>query len=274
MAYRNPAFYFAHAARTAGIGAISINNGAAAADSPLDLLIDDRSGANFQYAADPVTASFIEVDRGVDFATLPTLDTWIIPAGNNFGEGGIVTLEAEEDDNAGFSSPTSLHAPLAISEGDTALQFQAFATTSTQRFIRLQNNIAISTRALAWGELFFTQKRELTRGPDPEWDHPFVTNVFVSRSDAGVISTRVQGAAVQTFRMVFRNVSGADMQIFIDLFEAVGHDARPFYFDPPDDTLPTMLVRLIDAAGLQQDFLNPGLDLSDRVTLELEELLG
>ena len=124
-------------------------------------------------------------------------------------------------------------------------------------------------------ELFFTTKRELTRGPEPHWQHPWARTQRQFTSEGGVTSTWITGAARKRYRLTWRALVGADRQVFLDMREQTANWSEPFWFRPPDTTYPTILMELDRDSDWVQDFDSP-LDsgTSDAITMPLIEVLG
>lgn len=263
MAYQNPSFNFLHAYRDAGASGLTVSP-AAAATGPVDYLIDDRAGS-LCVAGSAATSGFWLVDRGA--GTLEDVDRLLIPAGHNL-DGRSLTIS--QDDNAGFTSPTALATSIAVS--GSGLIDITLASITAERYV----TVAIDTGAsLAWeiGEVFLTRKRTLSRGPNFRWKHPSVDNVIAHTNAAGVESFRVIGAARKTYDLQWGWIDGADLTVLQELEAAVGTHT-PFYFDPPDDSFPTVLVTLSELPDIEQDREVPATGHSHRYRLRMVETLG
>ena len=124
-------------------------------------------------------------------------------------------------------------------------------------------------------ELWYTKKLEMSRGPEPGWDHPWLRSQNRFTSESGVTSTWLTGKARKRFELTFANVFGADRQLLFDLQAQTFDWSEPFWFRPPDTDYATLLVELDRDSLWRQDRDNPfGSGTSDRVTLPLIEVLG
>ncbi len=269
MAYQNPAFYFYHGAREA----LSIA-GFAPHSQVFDAIHDGRQGEPYFFATDFAAADFkvFEIERS-DTPAADAIDTIIISGHNWTGANLGVTV-----------SPTPVDLLIPVRAVTEAAGVPIFVTlTSTQvvagghEFMRLDvlDGTAPGTTVPEATEIFFTTKREMSRGPDPNWEHPWLRQQTQFTNEAGVTSTWLKGAARKLFSMTWRGLEGADRQLLFDLQAQTNDWSEPFWFQPPDDTYETLLVELERDADWTQDFLSP-LDTgtTDEVTLELIEVLG
>ena len=59
-----------------------------------------------------------------------------------------------------------------------------------------------------------------------------------------------------------------------DFLTTIGHGARPFYFEPPDDRFPVMLMKLQPNIGRRQASDIPRNELREGLALSMIEVLG
>lgn len=239
MSWRNPRYAFLHAGRDAGAAALTPSP-AADADFPVDFLVDDRAGSLFKFGSSSSSAQ-VDLDRGA--AGLEALDRLLIPSGHNLG-GNTITLEA--DDNAGFSSPTTLLNAVAVSAG---LIDQAFAS-NTERYLRLSIG---GTGTWEIPEWVLTRTRTTTRGPEPGWEDYHEHNTLEFTKESGSIASLSLGPDRRVFAYRYRDVKDSDdLAVFSELIAAVG-TARPFYLDPAFDTEAAIWVKLSEDSRQRQD---------------------
>ena len=289
MAYQNPAFYFYHALRDSQD--IVTTPGSTQADQTP--LYDSRIGALFQWDAAIGTVA-VPSNKSVTFQLSGTgtynqlndssfaadpaaaaMDTCII-AGHNIG-GMEITAFTQYDAVDLYSPNTPIDVAtngqiviLPFTQGRTIP-----ANTERLSFTIRPNDDTYAAVIPEISELWFTQERELTRGPEPNWNHPYRTTQKRFESVGGVSSTWMTGPARKTYRLTWRHLFGADRQIFLDMKEQTDDFSQPFFFRPPDDAYPTILVELDRDAGWTQDFMDPLISgTSDQITLPLIEVLG
>ena len=267
MAYRNPAFYFYHGAREA----LSVT-GVSPASDETSALFDGRQGEVYIFGQDfTAGVSGIRVTR--DDTPEANAISHLIVAGHNWNLAEISV----------FTNPTfedMLDPNYSVTEANGTLisiPLDPVAVLPDNEIIRVQVSIGTAPGSVVpeWTECFLTTKREMSRGPDPEWEHPWLRQQTQFTNEAGVTSTWLKGAARKRFRMTWHALEGADRQILFDLQAQTNDWSEPFYFEPPDDTYPLLLVELARDADWQQDFPAPlGTGTTDEVTLDLIEVLG
>lgn len=231
MAYANPAFGFLHAGRDAGVSGLSSTN-AIHADFPLAFLIDDRGGDNLKFNAAAVDHALV-VNRGA--AGLDAIDRLYIPSGHTFA-GGNITVEA--DDAADFVGSTTILASTAVPAG----AFDQALTETQLQYLRLNCPTSPST---AWElpELRFTNKREITIGPAPDWVDYYISNAEFFPKPSGVRATLVTGPQLRHMEFTYEGAgfpTAADNTTLLAFIQAVGTTV-PFLFWTPFDTLPVMM---------------------------------
>lgn len=267
MAYQAPAFYFYHGAREA----LSV---VATGESAVPFEIHDgRQGEPFIFSTDIGTSDKQFVIERPDTPEADAIDNLIVSGHNWLGM--VINVE---------TSPTvvDLLSPNhTVVEADGTPIFVPF--TATQDVLPDHENLVMDLLqgAAAGGvipevtEMFFTTKRTMSRGPEPNWDHPWVRAQRNFVNDSGVSSVWAKGAARKRFRLTWRHLFGDDRQIFLDMREQTNNWSEPFWFLPPDDIYDPLLVELERDSDWQQDFANP-LDTgtSDAITLPLIEVTG
>ena len=171
---------------------------------------------------------------------------------------------------------------------------------------RRQNALDASNYAPpSMGELFFTRLVTPSRGPVSNWTHTESPNVTSLRSEAGVVTTWVQGKSLRRWSLSFEGLSndvgtadpatgtpvgwnlepdggesdpGSDAYpaagLVYDLIWGAGAGAHPFWFLPPNSS-DWVLVRLENApADVRNDFPAPGVRTTDSIKLDLVEVVG
>jgi hypothetical protein len=265
MAYQNPAFYFYHNARESqdarGVPAPTASSGFS--------LFDDRQGEVFAFEAmgDDILLS----DR-VQNATNDAVDTLIV-SGHNWN-GLDVRVRALIKGDEG-NNPQVMRALATIIEADGVPIIMPLTPALSDPWDEFEIKVEAPASLAELTEMMFTTKRELTRGPEPNWQHPWARTQRQFLSEGGVSSTWITGANRKRYRLTWRHLVGADRQVFLDLREQSDGWSRPFFFRPPDDTYDTILMELDRDSDWVQDFDSP-LDsgTSDAITMPLIEVLG
>lgn len=268
MAGQNPAFYFYHGMREALSIAISSPH-----DSDLSATFDGRQGEVYAFATDFAAGDlkFIDTER----PNTPAADAidHLIIAGHNWNDADLQV----------FTLPTVVFllgtTPVTVANGELLI----VPLTQTQDVLpdheilrfQLLDGSAPGAVVPEMTEFFYTTKRIMTRGPEPGWDHPWLRSQIQFSNESGVTSTWLKGSARKRFKLTWRHLSGADRQIMFDLREQTNDWSEPFYFQPPDDIYPTLLMELARDSEWTQDFLDPlSTGTTDEVTLDLIEVKG
>jgi hypothetical protein len=264
MAYQNPAFYFQHAARVA--------QNADATPQPADAtaefnLFDDRQGEPLTFESGPGVD--VQTER-VDTPAANAIDTMIV-SGHNWNGLDLDIIATE----VGGGSPNPLLTGSTVTEADGVPIFREFAAAPISVWPVLKVQLLLGDTGTELTEIWWTQKRELTRGPEPHWDHSWRREQHQFTSQSGVTSTWLTGANRKRYSMTWRHLVGADRQVFLDLREQTDGWSRPFWMRPPDTIYPTLLMELDRDSDWRQDFDSP-LDsgTSDAITMPLIEVLG
>jgi hypothetical protein len=267
MAYQNPAFYFYHSAResqdASGVPAPS-------ATSPYSIF-DDRQGEVFTFEGQ--VGGFVEINsQRPQTAEASLVDTLII-SGHNWD--GLQML-AQANDTTGGGGTVGVISLQTISVPNGEPIF--LDASPTDALIHDQLEIDVFETSAPWPELtemWWTQKRELTRGPVPGWDHSWARTQHQFTSQSGVTSTWLTGANRKRFRMTWRALSGDDRQVFLDMREQTDGWSRPFWMRPPDDIYETRLYELDRDSDWQQDLDDPLTSgTADQITMPMIEVLG
>jgi hypothetical protein len=260
MSYIAPAFYYYHAAREAQNATFQPASIVGSTFS----LFDDRQGE--VVASDQTSGNvFITVDRELT-PEADAVDTLII-SGHNFAGLNIQVFAIPG------GVPMYPSTPVAEANGVPIIIPLTPELTSSNSEVQLGIiNVSVEPELT---ELTFTTEHALSRGPEPNWQHPWARTQRQFLSEGGVSSTWVTGAARKRFRMTWRHLVGADRQIFLDMREQTAQWSEPFWFRPPDTTYPTALYELDRDSDWVQDFDSP-LDsgTSDAITMPLIEVLG
>jgi hypothetical protein len=226
MAYRAPRYSYVHAARDVGASAITVSH-TAHADFPKDNLIDDRAGTLFKWSAS-VGNPTIDINLGSGFVT--GLSRLIIPANHN-----IESITVQDDDNASFTSPATLHAADTSINAGTLYDSGAFDTgNSTQQYIRIKIN---GTAQFYLPQIVLTKILELDIGPVlAEAVDEKQANITRLRQNTGLSPTVQHGPQQRILEYVYEyplsdagsSTDLTDMEAFVD---AVGM-TNPFWVDP------------------------------------------
>jgi hypothetical protein len=237
MAWRAPRYGLTHAARAAGVAAISATDSAGVnrADPlfPVANLVDDRAGMLFKFTTSG-PAHRIDLDLGT--GTLPILNRLYIPLGHNLTG----TIDVQNDDNASFSSPATVLSGYAVS---AATVVDAEISPVIQRYYRLLFN---GTGKWELSELYYTRtltSLELATGPEQGWDDDLIEHVLHLEKESGAAAHFQQGPDQRRWRFTFPGVSlQADLDVLESLYALGTH--RVFLFDPPYDTEPAVLATI------------------------------
>jgi hypothetical protein len=248
LTYQNPSYSFLHIGADAGVGSLTASP-VAATGFPLDNLVDYRSSSLFKFSA--TGAGYVEIDAGVQ-PMAEEIDRIIIPAGHNLAT--VTQARVITSTTGAYGGEETIRRTWdqsAQSDPDGIID-QTFTTTSTDQYTRFYINAPAGT-AWEFGQLWITNKRTPTRGPDPDWSEQQVSNTvsvpFPSRT-----ATVSLAANRWEYEFTYHYLDGTDLAIFDDLIEEVGIDLVPFYLDPPDDTTPTgPLLMKINSGSYRRD---------------------
>jgi hypothetical protein len=246
MAYRNPAFYIWHDLAESTNQDVSPN----VVGGSKGNLFDYRTEELLQWqleaapAVETVTADRNEVSTGV----YQQVDTVILPAGIEVPAGTTLNVGMNPGNVQLITTPTL---------DDTLQVFTLNAVDTTALDAVFANFIRATIGAISVGELYISEKREMSRGPDPGWDISSRSHSNEMTSYAGVDSSRITGPSVRTFRLKWEALGDADMAIIDDLILYAG-TALPFYFTPPDTRYEeVILCKLARSPQMSQQRLNP-----------------
>jgi len=246
MGYRNPRFSWLHALADAGYTNVSYN-GSLAANSEEHYLFDYRVSSLFIWSS-AATDRWIKLDRTA--AGLEIIDRMVIPAGHNL-DGAAFKLQHSTTGAYGGEETDALDTSFS---GTGVQSFDTFSGGgSTNRYWRL----IISTSG-AWEipQLYLTRTRttgSTGRGPDPGWSQR-PRSVGVRRQ----LPTRSVGSIFSPNRLAVslthNKLEGAELTLFEDLFEGVGVNLLPFWYDPMDDTKDPRYMMIVgnEPRALQQ----------------------
>lgn len=231
MGYRNPAFAYAHAARTLGVGALTLTTGTLAAGTLARLIDNLAQGSKLlQVTAD---ASVVAIDLDTGAGGPPTIDYLLIPAGHNLDT---ATVTIQEDDDAGFPSPTQLGQAVSPGAGLIALAL----TAATERYVRLDITSAPATVEI--GEWILTNRFELTEGIDPRWSEHQLSNVRLDELPVIDFTTELSPDRRQ-IHLPWNRLSSANKALLDGLVSGVGGRRDPFWVWSPDDSTDPAWVR-------------------------------
>jgi len=241
--YRNPLFGFLHAARAVGAAAVTPDDADAA--YPKERLIDTQIRPRFRFGTTGAGHT-IDVDLLAGFAT--GFDRLLIPTGHDLN-GQAYTVQ--QDDNGGFATP----APLGSGSFSGTGHLDVALTASTERFLRL--TITPSGRWFL-PELWYTTRVSTTRGPEPGWTDQPLANVNETVLRSGARFGQKLGDRRRQFTLSYTHLSDAERATFAtSLLDATNDGALAFWYWPPDDTEPPVLVHLAAQLTMVQDRSNP-----------------
>ena len=293
MAYQNPAFYFYHLARDGAVSVINFpDNG-----TSTHPYYDNRMGELYKRTTSiGTTTNTLRMTVNITnftedrYPEIWALDTVIMGPTNLGGSGGQGGNRLNAFTNDGDIRDIMVDPTYTEDMNGTIQMFPLkpgwAATSEGESFNRIDLNTNTNTQSAGeptdggyivaeYGEVWFTAKREMSRGPEPNWRHPWRRSQRRFVNDAGVSSTWLTGPARKTYRLTWRHLYGADRQIMLDMKEQTADWSYPFFFSPPDDAYPLVLVELDRDGDWEQDFLDPLISgTSDAVTLPLIEVLG
>jgi hypothetical protein len=259
MAYQNPAYLFLHVGADAGDAGVFVDV-TESTTYPKRNLIDYRQSSLFKWT-NAATYHDIKFNRGA--AGLELVNRMIIPAGHNLS-GAAYELRSNTADSWGGT----IRASGTFGSG---LQDISVSGSSTQQWWRLE----ISTSG-TWEipELWLSNRRVPTgRGPNPFWEArkiPALTEVpFPARS-----ATLALGPNRWLYRVAYDRLDGTDLAVIDDLMDETGIGLVPFYFDPPDDTLDPVLVKVNDFTRRQQARTNLTTGMAYNVEFSMIEQAG
>lgn len=247
MAFRNFRYSFLHAARDAGVSALSSNNGVVSG-YPLDNLIDSMAG--YICRLDTVAADhYLQLNRGA--AGLEEIDRLYIPVGHNLNT---ETVRVRTDTTTAFSPGTEILAETAISSA-AAIDLPMTGGNETQRkaqYVRLDFPNAGSIQP-ELPELVYSRIRAPSVGPEKGWTDMLIHNTQDFMKRTGVVASLSRGADRRLFELVYRDVDlPADLAIFSELITTCG-TSLPFLVDPMFDTEAVVWMKQVDDSRQGQD---------------------
>lgn len=267
MAYRNPRFYFHHALRSAGVAAIGGStfatvNGVLSRgyvhDSGLGRLGTFNAAAVNQY---------VKADRGSGYALLPSLDRLIIPSGHTISTNTLEVRSHTSDPPDGVTG-TLRYGPTAQAAGLRVL------TLTSPILTRYLSITVPSSGAWSFPELWLSQLRTTTRGPDPKWTDAKVGNQFEASMRSGETYRLELGAERRLFEFTYRALSGADLAVFTEMRTETRNGIFPLWVDPPDDAESAIPMQILGGLEFEQDFATPSVGPQYAVKLRLLEVLA
>lgn len=228
MAYRAPRYSYLHAARDTG-GAVYVTvSDTEDPDFTKDNLFDDRAGTLFKWSASVVDPTItVDLNSGI----FPKgFDRVIVPPDHT-----ITRLSVTEDDNSGFSTPTTLLADTTAPVPGELIDLE-FDTPSTERYLRL-NIIGTNTHRLP--QLVFTRIETLTVGPVlADALDGKQANAVRLLQPTGRSPTIQNGPQQRALEYLYEfALSGADLTTMEAMIAAVGVE-RPFWVDPASFSTP------------------------------------
>jgi len=266
MAWRDPIFCFENLLRVADTVTPT-----PAEDSsfPVTRCYDDQLTPIFKHTSSGLNPQ-LSLDRGATPAG-STPDRIIV--GPNWVHGAGVTLQVQEDDNSGYTSATLL-TTITLSGFDEAspLTEPFDSSSSDERYIRVRMT---GTCQPEYREVWLTQDRAITAGPDPTYLKYPVANLTEVETMSGTTWRVRRSENRELIEMTFRYVDSSDIAIFDDLQSETLDGLYPFWFFPPDDSADPLFMELIEDIRREQAATNPqGAGEHWDVTLRMRERIA
>ena len=241
-----------HAVRDVGASAISLDGDTAHADFPVNHLIDDRAQTLFKLAAAVANPKII-IDLGAGFDT--GLDRLLVPSDHSIH----IPIRVLEDDNSGFTSPTTL---LSWTSSQTPGQvITESMTASSERYLVLETS---GTLDLQVPQLVFSKTVTLDAGPKLEDDPDFFkANATRLEQNTGQSLSVQHGPQQRLIEYNYESpLEGTDLTKMKALVADVGMH-RPFWVDPhsfaadPDADDPPIWMKFAAMPGSRNSILVP-----------------
>lgn len=264
MAYRNPQYYFHHTLRSAGVAAIG--GSTFSTTQPRAYVHDSGGGRNGAFNAAAVN-QFVKADRGTGFATLPSCNRLIIPSGHTLSTNTLEVRHHTSDPPDGVTG-TLIYGPTAQAAG---LRRLTLSTPLTNRYVSVT---VPASGAWAFPELWITEMRQTTRGPDPSWKDAKVANQFEASMRSGETYRLELGTERRFFEFTYRALSGADLIVFTDMRTETRNGLYPLYVGPPDDSEEVIMMQILGGLEFEQDFEVPSNGAQYQLTIRLLEVLA
>lgn len=275
MAYRAPSFYFFNLGREVGISNILIEPAVTQLAHPT---FDGRQGELFQFEDSFGANATKRLEYALD-TSVPEhhlIDTVII-SGHNMNGNDLQIVSR-------VPGTEIVYGPTEVVEANGELILAEFTPGTPDRdelAVEFIQGSGSSLNITEYTEVFASIKRTpgganpVRGGPEFNWNHSWERTQRDFLNDAGVSSTLLLGAARKTWNLTWRNMTGTDRQIFLDMREQTSDWAHPFWFLPPDDAFPIQFVKMNANPQFIQDFINPGLaGVSDSITLPMIQVIG
>ena len=197
MAYRSPVFYFYHAGRQAQYLGNAFSFSSAITVGAQEQLVDDLEGPQVTLT-DALQSGAGRFDLPLDGSTeSQAVDTVVIGTHNWFDTDVMVKTLPNAFDLIGANRRTT---------EANGTRFSIPLTQNVPYADQTQMRVSVTTTGAGTdsivpsvGELFFTIARQMTRGPMPNWDHPWVRSQAQFETPAGVSHSWKTGTARKTF---------------------------------------------------------------------------
>lgn len=265
MAYRQPAFMVDTALASLSISSIVARNASALSDASKRALVDHRAGPAGSIVATGANAG-VQFDTGV-ISAKPYNRALIAKGHNLAGE----TVRVISDTTNGMATPTvhdSETGPSSIAPIDFS-----FAAGSSDRYWGFEVTTS-SAETFLVGEFALGIYAQLSAeaAVSPDWANEFedvtAEQRFGSRDALLVLSPPRRRLTLRVANVV----AGSADALVLDEVAEMGRE-RPFWYWPPDDTLPPVLVMLSSAATVRQDFPAPSVSIRYRYDFAMREQL-
>ena len=262
MAWRNPRYAHAHAARDIGVAGITWT-GAEATGFEEEHLIDDRMTALFKWSA-AQSSHYIQLDLGAGFAT--GFDRLYIP---NHTIAGAWTLQQSTASN--MSGADTLATGTATSGTDIDVYpLNGSPTASSKRYIRFT-----VTPSGQWqlGQFWFTTTLTTTTGPEQGWTDEWIPNTTTFGNGDSVQHGAQRRFIEHTYP--YLGLTAADLTAMDSLVAATSDGFRPFLFDPAYDTESVLVVKMESPARVETNTAVPNGGTATRaISIRMSEYLG
>ena len=226
MPWRAPVYSMTHALRDAGASSVSTSV-AAETGYPVTNLLDDRGSSLFKFSTS-AAGHYIQVDRGSGLSGADALDRCWIPPGHNLA-GSSIRIRSATDASI-TTGVTTLLSEDEIDASSAEGVDRGFDVATAQQYVRLDWPTSIGQWEL--GELLFTAREPLERGPESGWEDETVAQVLINEMRSGAEARVITGANRRRFEFRYRDVS---VTTDLSTLNAIAQDAGkyPLLVDPP-----------------------------------------
>lgn len=244
MSYRNPRFSYRHMLRDFGADGIDAVDTDAIASGDLAFLFDERSGAITKWLGTALKELHIFKNAVVNGAgttlSIGDLNRVIIPKGHNLqgirplqlqlfqtlADSGTPTPNLQDGVFYKYYAPSSNIVDWHLEDGDTFIQAALLLLT-------LWKGLAGSADS-GPGELWWTNTVSTSTGIAHRWEDSTASLFDRHELRSGARFAQKRGPSRRVFSLLHRNLSGADLKVYDDLFSFCGEGIHPFWYEGPD----------------------------------------